>query len=108
MRGTAAAKRGGARARRGSAGARIIAQPVESRQLVSPPATGGIAARRETEAAGAVSGEPILPLAEVEREAVERAIRLCGGNLSLAAQKLGINVSTIHRKRRVWSAGVEG
>jgi transcriptional regulator of acetoin/glycerol metabolism len=38
---------------------------------------------------------------------MERAIRLCGGNLSLAAQKLGINVSTIHRKRRVWAGGVE-
>ena len=69
--------------------------------------TGGIASRDGGRAAGGVSGEPILPLAEVEREAMERAIRLCGGNLSLAAQKLGINVSTIHRKRRLWLADAE-
>jgi two-component system repressor protein LuxO len=73
-----------------------------------PAAAGGISPRGGMGAVAGVSGEPILPLAEVEREAVERAIRLCGGNLSLAAQKLGINVSTIHRKRRVWAGGVEG
>jgi two-component system, repressor protein LuxO len=72
------------------------------------PATAvGTASRGGMAVVGDVSGEPILPLAEVEREAVERAIRLCGGNLSLAAQKLGINVSTIHRKRRVWAGGVD-
>jgi two-component system repressor protein LuxO len=56
---------------------------------------------------GVPDDDRILPLAEVEREAVERAIRLCGGNLSQAAQKLGINVSTIHRKRRLWLADAE-
>ncbi|EWY41657.1 ATPase AAA [Skermanella stibiiresistens SB22] len=54
-------------------------------------------------APGRLEDGAIIPLAEVERETVERAIRLCGGNLSKAAQKLGINVSTIHRKRRAWS-----
>ena len=32
-----------------------------------------------------------------------RAIALCGGNLQLAARRLGIGTSTIYRKREAWA-----
>jgi two-component system, repressor protein LuxO len=44
----------------------------------------------------------IEPLAVAERQYIERAIALCGGNLQLAARKLGISPSTIYRKKEGW------
>lgn len=44
----------------------------------------------------------IRPLAEVERELVLEAIEKCKGNLSEAARRLGVNPSTLHRKREKW------
>jgi len=51
--------------------------------------------------------EAIVPLAELERQAIERAIELCGGNMTEAATRLGVNVSTIYRKRQGWSKAAE-
>jgi two-component system, repressor protein LuxO len=45
----------------------------------------------------------IRPLAEVEREAVDAALRLCGGNVAQAARALQINPSTLYRKIAAWS-----
>jgi len=42
--------------------------------------------------------EDIRPLAEVEREAVQRAIEITGGNVALAARKLGIARGTLYKK----------
>ncbi|MBL26316.1 MAG: sigma-54-dependent Fis family transcriptional regulator [Rhodospirillaceae bacterium] len=44
----------------------------------------------------------IRPLVDVEREAVERAIAACDGNIPRAATYLGISPSTIYRKRSTW------
>jgi two-component system repressor protein LuxO len=49
----------------------------------------------------------IRPLAEVEREAIERAVELCGGNIPKAAAHLGISPSTLYRKRAAWSTAAE-
>ncbi|MEC9346873.1 MAG: sigma-54 dependent transcriptional regulator [Pseudomonadota bacterium] len=46
----------------------------------------------------------IRPLADLEREAVERAIELCDGNIARAATLLGVSPSTIYRKKQVWDA----
>jgi len=46
----------------------------------------------------------ILPLAEVERRAIEAAIAACGGNIPKAAAALGISPSTLYRKRAAWAA----
>jgi two-component system repressor protein LuxO len=46
----------------------------------------------------------ILPLAEVERRAIEAAIAACGGNIPRAAAALGISPSTLYRKRAAWAA----
>ena len=45
----------------------------------------------------------IRPLAEVEREAIEEAIHLCGGNIPNAAAFLGVSPSTLYRKREAWA-----
>ena len=46
---------------------------------------------------------PALTLAEIEREVIETAIRAADGNIQGAARRLGIDPSTIHRKRRAWT-----
>ncbi|MGB0683880.1 MAG: sigma-54-dependent transcriptional regulator [Magnetovibrionaceae bacterium] len=59
---------------------------------------------------GAPAGAPapvvddgvIVPLAQVERETIERAIRLSGNNIPRAAKSLGISPATIYRKKQVW------
>jgi two-component system repressor protein LuxO len=48
-----------------------------------------------------VSSE-ILPLADIERQYIERAIDLYRGNIQLAARKLGVSASTIYRKKESW------
>ncbi len=44
----------------------------------------------------------IKPLAQVEREAIEAAMRACDGNITRAARALQVNPSTIHRKMSAW------
>ncbi|WP_415893684.1 sigma-54-dependent transcriptional regulator [Neptuniibacter sp. PT8_73] len=46
--------------------------------------------------------ELIRPMADIEREAIERAIDLCGGNIPTAAHYLKISAATIYRKRNSW------
>jgi two-component system repressor protein LuxO len=52
-----------------------------------------------------MAGEPrdaIRPLELVERDAIEGAIAACDGNMTEAAQRLGISVKTVYRKRQAW------
>ena len=44
----------------------------------------------------------IRPLKICEKETIELAIQICGGNISEAAKRLDINPATIHRKRKQW------
>jgi len=66
-----------------------------------------------TEMGGSVAGEPwvaagkpdhglIRPLVDVERDTIEEAIRICGGNVPKAAASLGVSASTLYRKRTSW------
>ncbi|MGB0682269.1 MAG: sigma-54-dependent transcriptional regulator [Magnetovibrionaceae bacterium] len=48
------------------------------------------------------SAEEIRPLADLERDAIQDAIRLCDGNVPMAAVKLGISSATIYRKKQAW------
>ncbi len=45
---------------------------------------------------------PLTSLEHMERAAIEQAIAMHQGNLSAAARTLGIDVSTLHRKRKRW------
>ena len=49
-----------------------------------------------------VESQSIRPLWQEEREVIERAIRLCDGNVADAARRLEISDSTIYRKRQKW------
>jgi two-component system, repressor protein LuxO len=46
----------------------------------------------------------VRPLIEVEREAVDYALRAFGGNVSRAARALQVNASTLYRKIQAWAA----
>lgn len=48
--------------------------------------------------------QAIKPLWEVEKETIERAIRLSAGDVSRAAVALEISASTIYRKLRAWKS----
>jgi len=47
---------------------------------------------------------PIRPLAEIEREVIERAIEVCNGNVPKAAALLEVSPSTIYRKKQGWES----
>ena len=46
----------------------------------------------------------IKPLADIERETIERAIELCDGNVPQAAALLEVSPSTIYRKKQGWES----
>lgn len=49
-----------------------------------------------------IAARSLQPLWQVERDAIETAIRLCGGNIPRAAALLEISPSTIYRKKLSW------
>ncbi|MBU1656519.1 MAG: sigma-54 dependent transcriptional regulator [Gammaproteobacteria bacterium] len=63
-----------------------------------------IAAPGQTASAQGIATRPdaIIPLAQVERETIERAIALCNGNIPKAAALLEVSPSTIYRKKQSW------
>ncbi len=46
----------------------------------------------------------IEPLAVVERKHIEKAIDACKGSIARAAGLLGVNPSTLYRKRSAWGS----
>lgn len=80
----------------------LVARPVAT---LTPQTTGPVV---ESPASPAItppqaSPQNIKPLAQVEREAIEAAMRACDGNITRAARALQVNPSTIHRKMSVWA-----
>jgi DNA-binding NtrC family response regulator len=47
----------------------------------------------------------VRTLAELEREAIERALELSGGDKTLAAQRLGISRAKIYQRLKDWREG---
>jgi len=45
---------------------------------------------------------PVKPLWQVEKEAIEQALTVCGGNVPRAAALLEVNPSTIYRRKTEW------
>jgi two-component system, repressor protein LuxO len=86
----------------------LTAAMLPDRQIGAPPTQGSLAPPSDAppERREARHGETIRPLWLVERDAIEAAILLCGGNIPVAAAKLGINPSTIYRKRQSWEERV--
>ena len=50
----------------------------------------------------APTSNKVIPLAQVEKEAIEEAIAQCTGNIPKAAVLLEVSPSTIYRKKMVW------
>jgi two-component system response regulator HydG len=65
---------------------------------IAPEPAGSEAARGETADAGPV------PLEEVERVAILKALEMAGGNKSEAARQLGITRKTLHKKLKKYAA----
>jgi two-component system repressor protein LuxO len=71
--------------------------PTSSRpDTVTEPVDGAAAAGMPADVEG------LVRLDVAERRYIEHAIAVCGGNLQLAARKLGISPSTIYRKKEGW------
>ncbi len=88
---------------------------VVTKDMLPPPldSIGPAAAKRPTAAAAPPptgdddngdtnGGADIRPLWLVEKDAIEKAIRLCDGNIPRAAAQLGVSASTVYRKRLAW------
>ena len=43
-----------------------------------------------------------LPLWQIEKRAIEKAIQICGGNITKAAAILAVSPSTLYRKKQSW------
>lgn len=56
-------------------------------------------AERQTACTEIAAAGSILSMSTVKQQAIERAVRICDGNIVLAAAQLGINPSTIYRCR---------
>lgn len=75
-------------------------------EMIPPPAGGRWARPQGFGRVAATAPLPaIRPLVEVEREAIENALTLCGGNVPKAAALLGVSPSTLYRKKQVWGGG---
>jgi len=51
---------------------------------------------------GGERGEQIVPMTELEKRAIESAIRICKGSVTRAAKGLGISQATIYRKIKTY------
>jgi DNA-binding NtrC family response regulator len=66
------------------------------------PRPASIATLAPSPRAGNPSTGAIKPLWLIEKEAIEEAIALCGGNIPRAAALLEVNPSTIYRRKAEW------
>jgi two-component system repressor protein LuxO len=82
-------------------------------EMLPPPLNDGLPSRKvgsvaaraaETEFASPEASASLKPLWLVEKEAIERAIEHCGGNIPRAAALLEVSPSTIYRKRQLWAS----
>jgi two-component system repressor protein LuxO len=81
--------------------------------MLPPPLNAGLlgkearwvpAPARDTGLSRPPDSTSLKPLWLVEKEAIERAIDHCGGNIPRAAVLLEVSPSTIYRKRQAWSS----
>jgi len=83
----------------------VLIGPARNRSRSPAPLDGGAPTGTPFPVAGTLSADDgtIEPLDVSERKLIERAVRLSGGKVRLAAQKLGVNASTLYRKMKNWS-----
>jgi transcriptional regulator of acetoin/glycerol metabolism len=59
-------------------------------------------------AVGAPLPDAVRPIRQVQREAVEQALRACGGDIARAASALGVVPRTLHRQIRKYGLLPDG
>ncbi len=78
-----------------------VQPPMQPPHTPSKPA--GLAAGDATAVHAPLQGaQPVATIAEVERQAAERALEATGGHVADAAQRLGIGTATLYRRIRAW------
>jgi Nif-specific regulatory protein len=78
--------------------------PLEVRFPMSSPSSAGSLDRPGADVEGAT--ETLLPLAQLERRHIQRALSMTGGHIAQAAESLGIHRNTLRRKLQEY--GIEG
>jgi two-component system repressor protein LuxO len=82
-------------------------------EMLPPPLNVGLPSAKRTSVAARASDAQVAPPTDspslkplwlVEKEAIERAIDHCGGNIPRAAALLEVSPSTIYRKRQAWAS----
>ena len=53
-------------------------------------------------------GDSILPLRELEKKAIERALDICGGNVANASRHLELGQATLYRKIKKYGLVTNG
>lgn len=76
--------------------------PVAETEPASPAADLSVTAPVAQASLTDLSPEAVLPLAVIERQAIEKAIAFYAGNVAHAAAALGVNTSTLYRKIKAW------
>jgi DNA-binding NtrC family response regulator len=90
---------------------RELKNVIERMAAMSSPGPLGEAEVRRTLACGLAEQAPLSnaeTLEDAEREHVLEALRLCGGNRTLAAERLGIQRRTLYKKLERWGLLHEG
>lgn len=85
-----------------AAGAQGGQRPTEPRPVAAAPATAQAPAGAPDPTDLNALAAAIRPLDDVEREAIENAVSLCGGDVRKAAVFLGVSPATIYRKQKNW------
>jgi DNA-binding NtrC family response regulator len=89
--------------------AALLGLPSSLGQLEFPPAGETVTPETETTAAGEISATggngPIVNLAEMEKQAIQSALRQTDGNRTQAAAALGISIRTLRNKLQEYRDG---
>ncbi len=83
--------------------AQALSVAVGSRPLAKPP---GEASAYEYDAAPEPAGRPIVPLTQMERQAIMEALEYTKGDRAIAANLLGIGRTTLYRKLKEYQLAV--
>jgi len=90
-------------------GGRITAEQLPQQLLLHAMGVTTVPGQAGTggDGAGAVDGvvDDIVPLTDDERQAIERALKAVGGNMTLAARRLGVGRATLYRKLTEYGLG---
>jgi DNA-binding NtrC family response regulator len=88
-------------------GGRITAEQLPQQLLLHAMGVKGLSglAGPGEPTSGDAPSDGIMPLKDVERLAIERALKAVGGNMTLAAKRLGVGRATLYRKLTEYGMG---